>query len=204
MPSACACAVSSGAGSTTVARRLNRRAKASATTPVEPPMSSSVRVAAPVHVGREQITALDRVLALLLLNGARVDQPAVERADQRTVGARVEVAVRRRGHDRIEKDQAAAAAAGRAVPDSRTDRDASGRRTPCRRRGCSVRPGPSAARRNRSRAPQSVRRACPSRRSPSVRQPFLDRQLGGRERVGDARARLAVAVQPIRLRPAAA
>jgi hypothetical protein len=38
---------------------------------------------------------------------------------------------------------------------------------------------------------------------PSVGQPFLDRQIGGCQRVRDFRSGLAVAVQPIAFRPAA-
>ena len=98
-------------------RRIDERARrgrtparsAPATTPVEPPMSSIVASRAPSTNGREQLGAVGGVLALLRLDRARVDQPAVEGADERPVDAVVEAAVGRRRHARIQEHQAAAA-----------------------------------------------------------------------------------------------
>src|SRR6185503_2449888 len=71
-------------------------------------------VAPTFYIGSEQISALHRVVALFRLNGPRIDQPAVEGTDQRTIGAGVKIAIGRGGHHGIEKHQAAPAAAGRA------------------------------------------------------------------------------------------
>ena len=54
------------------------------------------------------VGALGRVLALLVLDRPGVDQPAVERADERPVDAVVEAAVGRRGHARVQEHEAAA------------------------------------------------------------------------------------------------
>ena len=59
-------------------------------------------------VWRQKIAALDRILALLLLNRARIDQPSMKCADEGTIGPHVEPAVGLAGHHRIEEHQPAA------------------------------------------------------------------------------------------------
>ena len=56
-------------------------------------MSSSVLQCGMRDERTDELGALDRVVALLVLDRARVDQPAMERADQRAVDAVVEPAV---------------------------------------------------------------------------------------------------------------
>src|SRR5258705_10939499 len=59
------------------------------------------------HERTDETGALNRVVALLVLDGAGVDHTAMERADQRAVDAVVEPAVRLRRHARVEEHQAA-------------------------------------------------------------------------------------------------
>ena len=67
--------------------------------------------AAPSQIGRKQVATLTRVLALLLLNAARVNHSAVIRADKRAVRLGIKACVRRLCHDRIKKYEATETAA---------------------------------------------------------------------------------------------
>src|SRR5262245_49751926 len=75
----------------------------------------------------QEFCTLGRVLALLGLDRARIDEPAVERADEGTIHAVVETRVRLRCQARVQKDKTALAARVRlrrvAIPDPMREDD---------------------------------------------------------------------------------